>query len=1084
MQRLLAAAAAEWETAGQEPGFLLRGARLDQFEGWVAETDLTLTQGERTFLEASISAREQRQAEEQARRQQELETARQLAETERKRATAEQRRAEEQAQAAGRLRRSARYLAGALLIAAVLAVVAFLASQRASRNAETAEANFQLAATREVVAVVEAEQRATAQAAAEVEAEQRATAQAEAEWERMRADEERDSALAAEATAQAETAIRATAQADAQEQHDIAEQEARAALEAYSLSLSVHARQALDDLDNGTALALALAASHIEDPPKEVIETLKQAAFAPGARRQFSLTDANGEAAPIRSVAVSSDGGTALAGLQGGDIVLLDVESGETLRTFTGHTSQVVNVTFSPDGAIALSGGCDTETILWKVATGEELRRFSRHSGCVYALDFSPDGRRVISGAFASNDPWIPGELFLWDLESGEEFRRLEGGHLYGVIAAAFSPDGGTALSSEYPLGGLGAEYGSPLILWDVESGEIIHRFPAPNDVSGNVAFNPNGGTALSTTANRLYLWDLKTGEELRVFEEHSELMRDVAFSPDGRRAISSDRSGELILWDLASGQPVSHFLQGEAALNGVATGPDGRTVLSGSLDGKLVLWDLFSADEVRRFEGHEGGIADVAFTPDGRQILSAGGSDFRFNVPGVDNSLRLWDVETGEQIQIFEGHTDILVDVKVSPDGRQVLSVSMDGSMRLWDLESGAEIRRFEYPHLLWNASFHPDGRRALASTSEPSLLLWDLETGDILRYFIGHAGMVGTVAFGLDGKRALSSSADGSLILWDVESGAQIHRFWDDPDPVWSLVFSPDDRLAIAGHSAGRIVVWDMETGEALRVFTEHRAKIDLNMVDISPDGRTVVSSDWEGTVLVWDLQSGEILHRFASREALPAYTAFSPDGRFVLVGSQDHSITLWRLESFDLDELREWIETNRVVRELTCDERAQYGIEPLCEEIVEALPAPMPVADGLEVPQRPIRAAQIGENRGEIALGDWDVWLYDGQAGEELTIRLIADNPANDTPHDERIERGLLDTLLFIIAPDGSLLGSNDDTFDAEFATNSLIEGLTLPVDGIYRIEARSAWELYAGEYTLVIESTTPQASAAPG
>jgi hypothetical protein len=177
---------------------------------------------------------------------------------------------------------------------------------------------------------------------------------------------------------------------------------------------------------------------------------------------------------------------------------------------------------------------------------------------------------------------------------------------------------------------------------------------------------------------------------------------------------------------------------------------------------------------------------------------------------------------------------------------------------------------------------------------------------------------------------------------------------------------------------------------------------------------------------------------------------------------------------LESFDLDELWEWIESNRVVRELTCDERAQYGIEPPCEEIVEVLPSPTTTTDGLEVPQHTTRDAQIGENRGEIALGDWDTWLYQGQAGERLTIQLIADHPGTGISAEERNERGLLDTALIVIAPDGSLLRLNNDT---EGTTNSSIEGLTLPVDGIYRIEARSFLEQTAGAYTLVIESIPP-------
>jgi WD40 repeat protein len=521
---------------------------------------------------------------------------------------------------------------------------------------------------------------------------------------------------------------------------------------------------------------------------------------------------------------------------------------------------------------------------------------------------------------------------------------------------------------------------------------------------------------------------------------------------------ISSDIGGGLILWDLVFDEPLARFAHGEEDTN-VAFRPDNRTALSTSRDGTAALWDLFSANEVRRFEGHEGGVVDVEFTPDGKYVLSAGGSDLRYDVPGVDNSIRQWELETGEQVQILEGHTDVLIDLEVSPDGRRAVSTASDDSVRLWDLDSGNEIRRLEYHSTPSAIAIHPDGRKALIGTGDPSLILWDLETGEILDRFIGHEGSVYWVTFSPDGKTALSGDELASLILWDVENGQQIRRLTYDPhSAIVNVVFSPYGRLAVTQAQNRSVAVWDTETWEIIRIFRENEGASDRNRLDIGPDGRTVVSADNDGNALVWDFVNNEILHSFSSRKHLPVFPAISPDGRFLLLGSQDHTLTLWELETPSLEELREWIEVNRYVKELTCSERAQFQIEPLCDAaVVEAEVIFMPLAAAVEGSDRLTHSAQVGENRGEIALGEWDTWLYEGLAGEALTIRMVADEkPAPDSPEEEQVD---LDTFLFLIAPDGSLLESNDDDPSGETAPNSLIEGLVLPVDGTYRIQARS-------------------------
>jgi WD40 repeat protein len=122
-----------------------------------------------------------------------------------------------------------------------------------------------------------------------------------------------------------------------------------------------------------------------------------------------------------------------------------------------------------------------------------------------------------------------------------------------------------------------------------------------------------------------------------------------------------------------------------------VSISQDGRRVLSCSPDRTIRLWDVASGKELRRLEGHDSAVHSVAFSPDGRRALSGAGSTRQKaedQAEPVDCTVRLWDVETGVELHRFEGHTNEVLCVAISPDGKKAASAgSLDDTIRLWKL-------------------------------------------------------------------------------------------------------------------------------------------------------------------------------------------------------------------------------------------------------------------------------------------------------------------------------------------------------------------------------------------------------------
>lgn len=276
------------------------------------------------------------------------------------------------------------------------------------------------------------------------------------------------------------------------------------------------------------------------------------------------------------------------------------------------------------------------------------------------------------------------------------------------------------------------------------------------------LARSPDGRWALSggddCTAR---LWDLKTGKELlRLGPVNAECWA-VAFTPDGRQAVSAAPGNTLALWDLDTGKEVRRFESARGQVRAVCCTPDGKRVLAGCYDRTLHAWDVETGKEV--WSGrHADNVMCVACSPDGWLAVTGSGQ--------ADRTVRIWDVATGKELHRLRGHTERVMGVAFSPDGRRVASGSWDGTVRVWDVESGKEVRTIalKVGHV-FGVAFSDDGRRLAAAGGDGTVRILDAATGRELRCCERHSAHVSEVKF-VAGDRVLSCGGDGMLRAWDV--------------------------------------------------------------------------------------------------------------------------------------------------------------------------------------------------------------------------------------------------------------------------------------------------------------------------
>uniref|UniRef100_A0ACD5GUC0 WD40 repeat domain-containing protein n=1 Tax=Desertifilum tharense IPPAS B-1220 TaxID=1781255 RepID=A0ACD5GUC0_9CYAN len=172
----------------------------------------------------------------------------------------------------------------------------------------------------------------------------------------------------------------------------------------------------------------------------------------------------------------------------------------------------------------------------------------------------------------------------------------------------------------------------------------------------------------------------------------------------------------------------------------------------------------------LQTFSGHSDWVRAVAITPDGTQVVSGSG----------DNTLKLWNLQTGEALVTFSGHSGFVRAVAITPDGTQAVSGSDDNTLKLWNLQTGEVLTTFSgHSSSVRAVAITPSGIQAVSGSWDNTLKLWDLQTGEALTTFSGHSGFVRAVAITLDGTQAVSGSDDGTLKLWNLQTGETLLPF-----------------------------------------------------------------------------------------------------------------------------------------------------------------------------------------------------------------------------------------------------------------------------------------------------------------
>ncbi len=364
------------------------------------------------------------------------------------------------------------------------------------------------------------------------------------------------------------------------------------------------------------------------------------------------------------------------------------------------------------------------------------------HTQPIVAARFDDTGERIVT---SSTDQTVR----VWDVADGRELHRLVG-HRWQVTAAEFVS--GTSLVAS-------ASWDQTVRLWDLEEQSSMQLISAHGAaVTCLVRHAGSRQIASSSRDGSVILWRARDMQRVQEFHDHTRPVQDVALSRDGAWVATASWDGSVSVRDLHSEAPAKTLRGHSDMVLAACFLGDGRTLATGSRDNRICIWDVVQGRLLRVLADHDDHIHSIRLRPDGRQFASAGHHSIRlwetatwtmtallkreiiqedyslaYNpvrgelAAGTQQSIRFWDVATGESLGTVLASRDEMLSLDFSPDGSRLVSVSVDGAVRIWDVRHRIPLMLLRgAPAGVRRAIFDVDGRSVIGGLEDGRLVIW----------------------------------------------------------------------------------------------------------------------------------------------------------------------------------------------------------------------------------------------------------------------------------------------------------------------------------------------------------------------